>query len=196
MIFLYCVLRQLGMTIKQTLQSSRVLALWSPSSIKFKALLLSKSPKLILIHLMSAYNLLEVWSKTEINSFTSLLLKYIIPTRRLCLLAKIGWANKLKNDSFPDSIFWFFPKVILGAGITLALNLYIWVLILIPISFKLLSSLASLISDINPSISLFLSTADLMVAWEIFFRLNSSKSSGMPVMRQISGTIYVFCSGS
>jgi len=48
------------------------------------------------------------------------------------LLAYIGWANKLKNDSFPDSTFWSLPNLSFGGGMTFALKAYMLEDILIP----------------------------------------------------------------
>lgn len=132
-ICLYWLLSWLGMIIKQMLQPSWSAALYTYLSIAETALRLSKSPMLSFTTLRSTFNLLDVSSNKSTIWPASVLRKYTRPALMLCLLAKIGWANRLKKDYLPCSTLSSFPKANLGGGINLALKLSMFLSILIPI---------------------------------------------------------------
>ena len=99
----------------------------------------------------------------------------------------MGLLKRLKKASLPYSTAWFSPKFNLGIGMILPLTVSKSLLMFIPISFKEQKSGFTSSYFMSFNISLCFSSADFIVFSEIFFLLNSSKFSGIPVMRQNSG---------
>lgn len=135
---------------------------------------------------------LEVLMNVLIAPFTSTPCWQKIPHRMLCRFENICSRKSWNPDYLPLSTLLFEPSSSLGVGTIFASRVVILLFKDIPSYLSEEKSLTSSTLCMNFSISRFFSWAGLIVDSEIFFLLNSSKLSGIPVITQNSGMKIVF----